>query len=120
MPPRKNRMPRGKKPERGGTIERRARLRPVSAAQAAENRLRRKIVSQLFGEQPVCAGPCGGNWADDVHEPLTRTRGGSITDPANMVPLCRPCHDLVTFAPESELGWAYDAGLLRHSWDGAA
>ncbi len=33
------------------------------------------------------------------------------------VPLCRPCHDEVTFRPESELGWAYDAGLLRHSWE---
>jgi hypothetical protein len=55
--------------------------------------------------------------ADDVHEPLTRARGGSITDPGNAVPLCRQCHDEITFQPESELGWAYDLGLLRHSWE---
>jgi hypothetical protein len=57
--------------------------------------------------------------ADDLHEPLTRARGGSITDKGNQVPLCRPCHDEITFSPESELQWAYDAGLLVHSWDAA-
>lgn len=55
--------------------------------------------------------------ADDIHEPLTRARGGSIVDPDNQAPLCRPCHDEVTFRPESELGWAYAIGLLVHSWD---
>ena len=92
-------------------------LKAVSRRRAAENRLRRKVVGELFPERPACVGPCGGQWADDVHEPLTRGRGGSIVDPENMRPLCRACHDLVTFAPESELGWAYEAGRLVHSWD---
>jgi 5-methylcytosine-specific restriction endonuclease McrA len=91
----------------------------ASARRKTENRQRRKMVAGLFGgERPPCRRPGCTRLADDVHEPLTRARGGSITDPANAVPLCRPCHDEVTFRPESELGWAYDAGLLRHSWDG--
>ena len=91
------------------------------------------MVAALWPERPLCVvyalsqarpgavpdeviGRCG-RWADDVHEPLTRARGGGIADPGNAVVPCRPCHDEVTFRPESELGWAYQAGLLRHSWD---
>lgn len=118
MPQRSKPRPHGKGPERGAELVRYAPLRAVSAARAAENRLRRKIVDQLYPERPVCHRPGCYQPADDIHEPLTRARGGSIVDPENMCPLCRTCHDLVTFAPESELGWAYEAGLLRHSWDG--
>lgn len=78
------------------------------------------MVTRLYPERPQCARPGCPHLADDLHEPLTRARGGSITDPGNQLPLCRRCHDEVTFRPESELGWAYDAGLLVHSWDGAA
>jgi hypothetical protein len=92
-------------------------LRPVSAKRARENRQRRQMVTDLYPERPHCARPGCPRMADDLHEPLTRARGGSITDEANQVPLCRPCHDEVTFRPESELQWAYDAGLLVHSWD---
>jgi hypothetical protein len=67
--------------------------------------------------QPPCSRPGCTRLADDLHEPLTRARGGSITDPGNAKPVCRPCHDEITFRPESELGWAYEAGLLVHSWD---
>jgi hypothetical protein len=76
------------------------------------------MVSQMFPDgSPLCAVPWCRDWADDLHEPLPRARGGSITDPGNAVPLCRGHHDMITFRPESELGWAYDLGLLRHSWD---
>lgn len=67
--------------------------------------------------QAMCAVPACPRWADDLHERLTRARGGSITDPGNVVPLCRPHHDDLTFKPTSELGWAYDLGLLVHSWE---
>lgn len=110
-------LTRGTGLQQGGQLARRTQLQPVSKKRQAANRLRRKVIAALFPERPVCVGPCGGQWADDVHEPLTRARGGSIVDAENMLPLCRPCHDLVTFAPESELDWAYDAGLLVHSWD---
>jgi hypothetical protein len=103
----------------------RAPLKAVSGKRKRENRHRAAMVRDLYPERPQCGRPSCGNWADDLHEPLTRARGGSIVDPDNQVPLCRTCHDEVTFRPESELGWAYDAGLLVHSWgdedpDGAA
>lgn len=124
----------GKELERGESrLERRTRMRQVSARREAENRQRRKMVRELWPERPACAvyelsqarpglvpdnviAGCG-RWADDVHEPLTRARGGDIADPGNAIPPCRACHDVLTFTPDSELGWAYDAGLLVHSWD---
>ena len=90
----------------------------VSAKRAVENRARRAMVAALWPERPCCRVPGCPRLADDVHEPLTRARGGSIIDPANAKPLCRSHHDEVTFRPESELGWAYDLGLLVHSWGG--
>lgn len=126
-------MPRGTKPlartagltrgaplERGSTLQRHTPIRPVSRKRAAEIRVRRKMLAAMFPERPLCALPWCTRWADDVHEPLTRARGGSITDPDNAVPLCRPHHDEITFTPESALGWAYGLELLRHSWDSLA
>jgi hypothetical protein len=105
-------------------------LRPVSTRRQRENRQRRAMVTSLFPERPLCVvytlshdnpglipdeviGQCW-RWADDVHEPLTRARGGSITDPGNAEPPCRPCHDALGKEPP----WGYMLGLLRHSWDG--
>jgi hypothetical protein len=102
---------------RTGWITRNPGIRPVSARRAKENRQRRQMVKNLYPEQPPCGRPGCPRMADDLHEPLTRARGGSIIDPENQVPLCRPCHDEITFRPESELQWAYESGLLRHSWD---
>lgn len=112
----RTRLQRGKRLERGAELVRRTKIRKVSPKRQAANRLRRKVVDALFPERPACSRPGCGRWADDVHEPLTRARGGSITDAANMVPLCRDCHDEITFRPESELAWAYELGLLVHSW----
>ena len=89
-------------------------LRPRSAKQEARYRERRAMLTVLFPDRPQCAVPHCGRWADDAHEPLTRARGGAITDPANIQPLCRPHHDEITF---TEPAWAYELGLLRHSWD---
>lgn len=35
--------------------------------------------------------PCTGT-AIELHEIVKRSRGGSITDPENVVPICRNCH----------------------------
>jgi len=104
-------------PARTTSLNRTTPIRKVSAKRAAENCERRAMIARLWPERPNCARPGCVRLADDVHEPLTRGRGGSITDPDNAVPLCRPCHDEVTFTPESELAWAYECGLLRHSWE---
>jgi len=98
-------------------------INPVSSKRQAQNRQRRVMLDGLYrGERPLCAvwvllqPEWCTRWADDAHEPLTRARGGSIVDPENCRALCRACHDILTFRPDSQLGWAYDAGLLIHSW----
>jgi hypothetical protein len=111
-------------------LARRGRIKPVSDKRRAENRDRAEMVRTKFPDrQQLCVvyvlsqhrpevpaeviAQCR-RWADDVHEPLTRARGGSITDPENAVPPCRPCHDALGLEPQ----WGYDLGLLRHSWPG--
>jgi hypothetical protein len=102
--------------QRGAALQRHAPVSPVSGKRRAENRERRAMAAAMFGgETPLCWLPWCGAWADDLHEPLSRARGGSITDPGNALPLCRPHHDQVTFRPESEIPWAYRLGVLRHS-----
>lgn len=99
---------------RGSGPARRTPLARVSKKRAAENRERRKVVDVLFPETPSCVVPGCPRFADDVHEPLMRSRGGSITDPENMQPLCRPHHDEIT---DTQPAWAYALGLLHHTWD---
>lgn len=103
-------------------LRRTTQLRPVSDQRRAENRQRRAMVADLTGgERPLCAvwvllqPEWCARWADDAHEPLSRARLGSIVDPENCRFVCRPCHDVITFRPESEIPWAYLHGLLRHS-----
>uniref|UniRef100_UPI003F492864 hypothetical protein n=1 Tax=Streptosporangium sp. CA-235898 TaxID=3240073 RepID=UPI003F492864 len=115
-------MARGTKPlerrtrlAQGSSQLARTRLNPASSKRNKENRDRRTMAATLFPDgPPQCAVPTCPRRADDLHEPLTRGRGGSITDPDNATPLCRPCHDAVTFR---EPAWAYDLGLLVHSWE---
>lgn len=114
-------------------------IRQVSNKQAAANRERGRMADALFPgarhggqDQPLCEvyllsqtlpdtvpaevlKNCR-RWGEDLHEPLTRARGGSITNPANATVPCRPCHDAIGLEP----AWAYDLDLLKNSWDGAA
>lgn len=103
---------------RAGRLERSAGLAPVSTRRQQENRERRAMVVAKWPDgQPQCEWPECPALADDVHEPLTRARRGSICDKENAKALCRPHHDWLTFTPESELGEAYALGFLVHSWD---
>lgn len=54
-----------------------------------------------------CSGPV------DPHEPLTRARGGSITDRENVVMVCRSHHSWIHRHPDE----SHALGLLVHSWD---
>lgn len=77
-------------------------MRAVSKKRARQQRERRKL-AQRFHDAPACVGRlvgCAG-LAVDLHEVLSRARGGSITDLDNVVPLCRPCHDYVTTHPDA-------------------
>lgn len=102
--------------ETHSTLHRGGPLRQVSTKRARENRERRAMKERRWpdGEQPPCARPGCPRLADDLHEILTRARGGSITDEANTLPLCRLDNDELTLEPP----WGYELGLLRHSWDG--
>lgn len=73
---------------------------------------RRPLVAELLAGDPTCER-CLRRPACDVHEIVSRARGGSITDRDNLALLCRLCHDWVTTHPaEAEAeGWS------KHSWE---
>ena len=98
----------------------RSPIAPVSKKRRKENRKRKKLTDSMKANGPVmcqflqrvpvddhsyCVDGCGFR-ADDLHEVVSRARGGSITDPENCVPLCRQHHRWVTEHPleAAELG----------------
>lgn len=102
---------RGNKP-----LRRRGRINRVSKKQQRENRERAAMADRLWPDRRDGTVMCGcgrpecNRRADDLHEILTRGRGGSIADEANVVPLARECHDEIQLGPD----WAYRAGLIKH------
>jgi hypothetical protein len=66
----------------------------------------------MLRQFPICQR-CGREAAVDVHEPLTRARGGSILDPQNAVTLCRYDHSWVHEHPAQ----ATAEGWLQNSWE---
>ena len=102
-------------------LTRKTRLRSVSPKRAKVQRLRRTMVAEELATRELCeAGAritqaghdarCHG-LAVELHEPLTRARGGSVLDPANTVAICRSCHDWVHVNPAAATG----LGLLVSS-----
>lgn len=73
---------------------------------------RRKLVAELLSEHPVCQR-CHAARSSEVHELVSRARGGSILDRSNCVALCHTCHRWITEHPAE----AHAQGWLRHSWD---
>lgn len=88
-------------------------VRAVSRHRARENRDRTKMLREARIYPQKCAVPWCAQVGDSPHEPLTRARGGSITDPDNVVMICWFHNQELTLEPE----WGYRLGLLRHSWD---
>jgi 5-methylcytosine-specific restriction endonuclease McrA len=83
--------------KRGRPLQRHTPLPPASRKRQREKRERAVLLAELGADQQWCSR-CGvGTFALDGHELLRRSAGGSITDPENIVLLCRPCHDDVTF-----------------------
>ena len=109
--------------KRGTSQMKRTELNPTSTKRTAENRERSRVMVDLFGSQEDwrCSvegsldhgimGPCYG--PIHGHEILTRGRGGSITDPANIVLLCDRHNEWASSHPED----AHRLGLVRHSWE---
>jgi len=99
----------------GSPPKRRTPLRPGSIKRQRETRERRRMIEAKYGTGPVvCEVPWCTNLATDPHEPLTRARGGSITDPDNVRAVCPPCHQVIT---DRQPAWAYRLGFLVHSWE---
>lgn len=101
-------------------------LRRTSKKRDAANRERRKVVEALARDVDHCqAGERIIRFADphhrcdlvlhDPHERLPRGRGGSITDPTNILLVCRSCHDWIG-ANDRE---ACELELSEHSWGAA-
>ena len=76
----------------------RSPLAPVSRKRARLLRERRKVTDAMKAEGDVLCVRCG-RMASDAHEIVSRARGGSIVDRANIIPLCREDHRWVTENP---------------------
>jgi len=87
-------------------------MRFRSKKMEAKYRQRRALVVKILDEFQICQR-CSWKRSTDVHEVLSRARGGDILDPDNCVALCRDCHNFVTTHPKM----AEEEGWLRHSWD---
>lgn len=122
--------------KRSGPLKRKTPLRSVSKKRQRLQGQRRALVREQLAARPKCeAGEVihlyyvdyfGRAFAwekfrtdrcqkrsTDIHEPLTRARGGSIVDLDNTVAVCRRCHDWIHAHPDE----ATSLGLLKHSWD---
>lgn len=72
---------------------------------------RRVLVERLLKERPICES-CGTRASVDIHELVSRARGGSILDEVNLLAVCRPCHTWITQRPKA----AEFLGLALPSW----
>ena len=91
----------------------RSKLNPVSKKRMTLNRERRQFVSEVLKFRLMCEARIRGctMTPTDVHEILTRGRGGSIIEPDNVLALCRSCHTWITNEP----AWAKTNGFVV-SW----
>lgn len=91
-----------------------ARIKPRSDRMAAIYVERRALVERLLRERPRCEFPGCRRKSWDVHELMSRTRGGvaGILDEANCRAVCRLHHGWIHDHPveANAMGW------LKHSW----
>jgi hypothetical protein len=97
----------------------RSPLNRVSKKRSKLNVERREFVREFLEENPLCQAQIEDVCrlvAVDVHEILTRARGGSIVDPDNCLALCRACHRFITDNP----AFSNEQGFTVSSWSGPA
>lgn len=102
----------------------RSPLNRRSKKREADYEIRRPLVRRLLEERPWCEA-CPVYAAHDgratyvrqrsvdIHEILTRGRGGSILDEPNLLAVCRSCHRRIGNYP----ALSNELGLTRASWD---
>lgn len=96
-------------------LVRKTALRFRSAKRAREYRTQRvPLVAAMLDERPICEC-CNAARSTEVHELLSRARGGSITDHGNCVALCHDCHHWIGTNPTIALA----EGWLQNSWGNA-
>jgi len=87
-------------------------IRPISKKRAKVLREAKPIRDAYRLAHPLCEmDGCTSRFNLDLHEIVSRARGGSLTDPENLAVLCRPHHDWVTTNPKA----ATAAGWLRRA-----
>jgi hypothetical protein len=86
-------------------------IKQKSKKRVKDQIVRVKLVLKMLEEHPRCGFPDCFDEAVDVHEILTRGRGGDFLDENNCVCLCRVCHRWVTDHPleAEELGFVKSA-----------
>lgn len=86
----------------------RTRIRPRSKKRQAANVVRQAMKADIYAAQDGRCARCKVSEIQDYHERLRRSAGGSITDPANVIGLCRACHSDVTLHSRQAIkdGWA--------------
>lgn len=116
-------------------MKRSGRLRPRSAKTIAAYDVRRPMVAAIASSRSTCDGypllsaaadasgadlryakqlrACRRREPCQPHEPLKRSRGGSIVDPDAVMWLCGPCHAFT----EAEVILATAIGMLTPSWE---
>jgi hypothetical protein len=84
--------------------------RKSRAKARAVSEVRKELrLSLLASRGPICQHPdCSEPWSE-MHEVLTRGRGGDPTDESNILCLCARCHRHITVNPEE----AESLGLMR-------
>jgi hypothetical protein len=102
-------------------LARGGKLRPFSAKRRkripARRACREAVYARAGGRCEVRGPTCSGA-GEQVHERLTRARGGDATDPANCLLVCANCHrDIHLF-----VAWAEKRGFLKsqHGEEGRA
>lgn len=112
--------------KRSGPIKRtsglkRGRALPRRSERAWEARREgddaREAVLRRSGGRCEVDGPDCTLRASGTHHRLREAHGGPTT-PENLVAVCRSCHTDAPGAIHRQPAWAYENGLLIHSWDG--
>jgi hypothetical protein len=85
------------------------RIRSTSRKRAKTLREAKPARDAYREAHPYCEIPGCGRRTQDIHEIVSRARGGSLTDPENLLAVCRPDHDAITTNP----AWATERGWLR-------